>query len=205
MEIPDRVRDSLEEVLGVSVRLRRLGGMSSGPVLRASSADGGSHFVVKGRASPAEVWIYREDAGLLSTHGIPTPRLYWSEQIDGAWWLILEEIPEALPRARWLADPELLAILHRLHHCPLMPPAHYRPGWSQELTEAAFNRFDDRELVSLPIKLEELRRTCRPLFEPICPISGDPNPLNWAFGRTADWSSSTGSAARSAHRRSTSP
>lgn len=185
-EIPEPVRATLTKMLGSPPRLDRLGGMSRGPVLRASGADGGPHLIVKGRASAAEARIYREDAGLLSAHGIPTPRLYWSEQIDGAWWLVLEEIPEALPRARWLADPELLAILHRLHHSPLTPPAHYQPGWSQELTEAGLNWFDDRERAELRLRLEELRRTCQPLFEPICPISGDPNPLNW--GARADGS-----------------
>lgn len=161
-------------------------------VLRASNADGRRHLVVKGRASPAEAEIYRKDAGLLAARGVPTPRLYWSDRIDGDWWLVLEEIPHELPRARWLADPELLAILHRLHHCPLKPPAIYQPNWTPEPTTAALKWFDDRERANLRNRLEELRHRCQPLFEPICPISGDPNPRNWgirADGRLVlfDW------------------
>ncbi len=181
--LPEPVRQYLAATYGAPLAIERLGGMSRGRVYRVRCP--GRSVVVKGMGHSGEVDFYQTVAPALAEHGVATPTLEWSGQDGETWWLILEDIPHPLPQERWLADPELLAVLHRLHASEILPsperPAAYRPEWTPRMTEAALSLLPDPAARQLAPVLETMRRAHPHLFAPRCPISGDPNPLNWGL------------------------
>jgi thiamine kinase-like enzyme len=118
-------------------------------------------------------------------HGMTLPRLLWSLDEANGCWLLLEDIPHRLPRERWGADLEVLSLLWQLHTLPLdasaLPPGHYRPGWPEEMTRAALSLFAAATARELRPLLITARQAAEPLFRPLCPLSGDPNPRNWGL------------------------
>ena len=181
--LPEAVRQHLETKYGTPLAIERLGGMSGGRVYRVRCP--GRSVVVKGTSRPWEVDFYRAVAPALAQRGVATPALEWSGQDGATWWLVLEDVPHPLPQARWLADPELLAMLRRLHasaipHAPERPGA-YRPAWTPGMTGAALSLLSGPVARRLAPLLESIRGAHPHLFAPRCPISGDPNPLNWGL------------------------
>ena len=158
-----------------------LGGMSGASVWRVSGAGGSA--IVKASSKANEFRFYREVAPPLHERGISVPHLHWSGQEDKSYWLALEDIPQPLPRARWLADPELLAMLRRLHTLGFAPPPDpplFRPLWVDEMNVAALSCFAPTIAAELRPRLELLRAISANLGSD-CYISGDPNPLNWGL------------------------
>jgi hypothetical protein len=136
-------------------------------------------LILKRCRGDAEFRFYRQIAPRLSAHGIGVPDLCWSLEADKSWWLLLEDIPQPLPPARRLADPEMIAVLRRLHTLQLQPApdlAQYaRPSWTDDLTRAVAPRLPH----TLGALLAHLQQRHQYLFQPACLISGDPNPTNW--------------------------
>jgi hypothetical protein len=181
--LPEPVRRYLGATCGAPLAIERLGGMSGGRVYRVRCP--GRSVVVKGMGHSSEVDFYRTVASALAEQGVATPALEWSGQDGETWWLVLEYIPLPLPPERWLADPELLAVLRRLHASEIPPsperPTAYRPEWTPRMTEAALALLPGPVARQLAPVLETMRRAHPDLFAPRCPISGDPNPLNWGL------------------------
>jgi aminoglycoside phosphotransferase (APT) family kinase protein len=140
--------------------------------------------VVKSGARPAETRFYRTVMPLLKEYGIAIPEPKWLARDDeGVWWLVLEDIPQPLPRERWVADREVLAMLKRLHavpafRIPVSSEGLFRPRWTREMDEAALSYFGAEPTMDLAASLGEMREAYRHIFLPQCPISGDPNPTN---------------------------
>ncbi|HUG14684.1 MAG TPA: aminoglycoside phosphotransferase family protein [Thermomicrobiales bacterium] len=178
-EWPAAVRDAARTVTGPPVEVARLGGMGGGAVWRVRS-EGATVVVKRGRRS-VEAHVYTTLAETFEAHGIAIPRLHLSE---GSW-LVIEDIPRPLPRERWEADGELLATLRRLHSLPLdrsaLPPDAFVPAWPESMSLATLSLCPEPERIDLAPLLQRARQEARPLFEPVCPISGDPNPLNWGL------------------------
>lgn len=129
--------------------------------------------VVKEQAVEAE--FYRHIAPNLMD--VPIPALIASH----ADWLILEFIPHSLPRERWLADSDVMAALRVLHHSTATASANwptlFRPAWNDRMTKTVLKVLPDCELFA--DTLQALQMQAQSLFQPLCWISGDPNPANW--------------------------
>lgn len=98
----DRViRDFLTATYGESTEITPMYGLSHNRIWRVSFGE--SYVVVKALADSTEAAFYQQVAPVLT--GVPTPELKTSARVDNVDWLVLEYIPERLPRSRWLADP----------------------------------------------------------------------------------------------------
>jgi hypothetical protein len=173
----------ISELLGAQTVAEPLGGMGVGAALRLRSE--GRALVLK-RARGPETYVYTRLSGLLQSHGVVLPELYGAFADADDWtWLLLEAVPQPLPRERWLADPAALALLGRLHAVPLaeahLPPSRYRPSWPETLAEQALDLMPAAERPALAALLADVRARCLPLFAATCLLSGDPNPANWGL------------------------
>jgi thiamine kinase-like enzyme len=158
------------------------GGLSGCAVYRVQLEN--HNVVVKANVAPREAEFYRDFAPILKAHGIRTPKLEMYCHSNGELWLVLEAIPKPLPDKRWLADPQVLEMLRKLHEFKFdhAPEFAFQPTWTQAMNAHA--------LQFLPKQLEEKLETCRalaqPLLEPRNLISGDPNPMNWGVLENGD-------------------
>jgi thiamine kinase-like enzyme len=98
---------------------------------------------------------------------------------DAGWWLVIEDVPNPLPRERWFCNSEMLSILSRLHALPLNVPAVFEPQWTTEMTDKALTCFQADIAERLRARLMALQEQHQHLFEAQCLISADPNPGNW--------------------------
>ena len=151
-----------------------LGGLS-GARVRRLDGPGGS-VVAKGDVHPRERAFY-EDVSIL---GVRVPRLLGTVEA-GSTWLLLEHLPDPLPRSRWGADAEVVELLRAVHAADELALAAvsspFRPSWPAETDRAAREVLDlSREADSA---LDAVRGRAGQLFEPVGVISGDANPLNW--------------------------
>lgn len=192
---PQLVQDAITNLYGKLTNVQPLeGGQSQANVWRVQFAE--QSVIVKRTKLLRERLFYTTIAPLLQEMDIPIPRLEWSDVITGDCWLVLEDIPTPLPRTRWQADREVLAVLRRLHQSrlPMQSEASlfFRPTWSDELTQDALACFPEVSANQLSPLLQEMQQTHQYLFAPQCWISGDPNPTNWGVrqdGRVVlyDW------------------
>lgn len=180
---PEPVCRHIQATYGDPTAVERLGGMSLGAVYRVPFQDASA--IVKSNPGPREARFYATVAPALRQQGVPSPALEWSEHVAGAYWMILEDVPHPLPPERWLADPEMLAVLGRLHTATLAhPPPEadlFRPAWTDEITEAALSCFPEAVAAELRPRLRALQERHQYLFLPRCLISGDPNRANWGL------------------------
>lgn len=180
---PEPVRQHIRELYGEPTAVERLGGISLGSVYRVRFQN--ASVIVKANPGPREARFYATVAPALRERGVPCPALEWSGHVAGAYWMILEDVPYPLPPERWHADPEMLAVLGRLHTATLaLPPAEsdlFRPAWTDDITEAALSCFPEAVAAELRPALRGLQERHQYLFLPQCPISGDPNRTNWGL------------------------
>jgi thiamine kinase-like enzyme len=151
-------------------------GMSGRRVHRVR-LESGATLIVKENVSVRESGFYRDFAPTLRAAGVITPRLEREIAVGGSRLLVLEDVSQALPRERWLADEAVIGTLARLHAFSSAPEPQdlFRPAWTPEMNAHA--------LTFLPSDtagtLEALRLQAQALFKPRHLISGDPNPNNW--------------------------
>ena len=110
------------------------------------------------------------------------PLCFGTWQTEGGCWVAMEDVPHPLPRERWLADREALAVLAALHSETWGKPAAvedpFRPRWSDEMTEAVLALFGyDAPAVEEPLR--RAQAAAQALFAPRCWVQGDANPTNW--------------------------
>lgn len=178
---PTGVADCVRLNCGEPLACERLGGLSAARVYRVRGPRGSA--IVKAHADPREVHVYARVAPALRQAAIAVPRSACSALEGGVRWLVLEDIPRPLPRSRWGADPEVVAVLARLHELPLVAlpnlPDPFRPAWADDLTAAALRGLPATVAAALAPRLCALQHASQPLFAPRCFITGDPNPTNW--------------------------
>jgi aminoglycoside phosphotransferase (APT) family kinase protein len=151
------------------------GGLSSCAVYRVQLKD--HNVVVKANVAPREAEFYRDFAPVLKAHGIRTPQLEMITESGDETWLVIEHISAPLPDQRWLADPQVLETLRKLHEFKFdhAPEFAFQPTWTQAMNSHVL-QFLPKHLEE---KLEDFRALAQPLLEPHNLISGDPNPMNW--------------------------
>lgn len=174
---PPAIQDFLQIAYGVPSAITPMYGLSHNRIWRVCFGE--TCFVVKALAASTESAFYQHVAPALA--GVSTPKLKTAIHADDTDWLVLEYIPEKLPRSRWLADPTVITTLYQLHHSPTQPtpdwPALFQPTWHDAMTSAALTFFAAE---NRPV-LTGLQAEAQPLFEPHVWISGDPNPNNWGI------------------------
>lgn len=176
---PAELGKRLLSLVGTVTACQQLSGLSGRGVFRVSGVD--RDVVVKGRASAQEVHFYRTVAPQLP--GIATPEVFALVEERGDCWLVLEHIPHALPRERWLADAGTMGYLAALHTArPVLPAAAplFQPGWTSAMTGEALNWFP-RSRLPIEQVLSRWQQEFHVLNQPVCPVSGDPNPRNWGL------------------------
>ncbi|GAB4062800.1 hypothetical protein GCM10028777_03660 [Angustibacter speluncae] len=167
---PDAVSDAVAEVVGRPGSRTALGGLSGSAVERV---DGPRGAVVVKRAVAREVAFYADVAPSLPA-AVRVPSAWWAR--DG--WLVLEHVPAPLPRGRWTADPDVLALLAALHRAE--PPAlgdPFVPAWPDDLTAPALARLP----ASARPALDHAREVALATWAGPSLVSGDTNPRNWAL------------------------
>jgi Phosphotransferase enzyme family len=158
------------------------GGLTGRAVHRVQLED--RSVVVKANVAPREAEFYRDFAPVLNADGIRTPKLEMITESNGELWLVLEAIPAPLPDKRWLADPQVLETLRKLHEFRFdhAPEFAFQPAWTKTMNAHALHflptHFEE--------KLETFRALAQPLLEPRNLISGDPNPMNWGVLENGD-------------------
>lgn len=166
-------------MFGIPTAIEQLHGLSGSSVWRVTCAQ--QRIVVKRTQSRREADVYRLLAPLLAAQGVSCPTLFWSERNDGSYWLLLEAIPQPLPRSRWLADRDLLGVLYRLHQSTLPELiAPFRPAWTDEMTAQVVHLLPD-SAAHLQTEVTRFQSLSQPLFGVKRWISGDPNPANWGL------------------------
>lgn len=166
--LPDAVAAVVAHAVGRPSSRTTLGGLSGSDVERV---DGPSGAVVVKRAGGREVAFYADVAPWLRDP-VRVPRASWAQ--DG--WLVLEHVPEALPRSRWLADPDVLALLVALHRSdPFALADPFVPAWPDGLTVRALARLP----ASARPPLERAREVALASWHGTALVSGDTNPRNW--------------------------
>lgn len=176
---PQRVRSTISAMFGVPNAIEPLHGLSGASVWRVTFAE--QRVIVKRTHSRREADVYRLLAPHLAEQGVTCPALLWSGQDDDTHWLLLEEIPQPLPRSRWLADRDLLGVLYRLHQSALPPVIEpFRPDWTDAMTAQVLDLFAD-STAHLQDQLVRFQTLSQPLFRVKRWISGDPNPANWGL------------------------
>jgi len=180
---PASVTAALAGLAGAHTDVERLGGMSGATVWRARLPR--HSFIVKASPRPTERRFYESVAATLRQHAIASPTLHQAVEEDGVHWLVLEDIASPLPRDRWLADPDLLATLRRLHAIEWSEafelPDAFVPRWSGEMTGRALSCVPDAVATPMASLLRDFASASQHLFHPLAPISGDPNPSNWGI------------------------
>lgn len=176
--MPTEVEHAVADLVGEGDVRTPLGGMSGRVVL---AVRGRRHIVVKGPVHASEAAVAGTLGARLRRHGLPVPvPLAVVSTAAQETWLVLEHLPDPLPRHRWGADPATLALLRRLHQVPARVldtlTARYRPRWDDEMTVAASAVVELGGHESLLLRLQERWRTVTAAGRV---VSGDPNPLNW--------------------------
>ncbi len=179
--LPPPIHEALQQRFGMPTEITPLSGLSQSAVWRVHCD--AECLVLKKSVEPKELNFYRDIAPQLVTQGVPIPAVKWSETLPDAFWFAIEYISDPLPRERWLADPQAMTVLYRLHHSALdLAPETdwlFRPRWDDAMIEAALSFFSSQIAASLRPRLEAIQHASQLLFEPRVWISGDPNPRNW--------------------------
>ncbi len=191
---PEPLYGYLKSRYGAPTSLERLSGMSGGSGWRACFQ--GSCVIVKKPRHEREVYFYERVAPHLRAQGVSVPDLQWSAHYGDSAWMVVENIPAPLPRDRWIADPQLLAVLHNLHNVSTETahelPEVFRPQWTEAMSITALSLLPAATAESVGTVLYRMQEAAQPLFASVCCISGDPNPANWGVREDAspvlyDW------------------
>ncbi|MFN8530952.1 MAG: phosphotransferase [Anaerolineae bacterium] len=192
---PISIQTFLRNVYGEPVAVALLAGKSGAAVFRCTFTF--ATVILKATVMrwegefSAEAAFYQRAAPHVRAARVPIPDCYRIIDEAPEVWLVLENMPELLPRSRWTApDDERLEALARLHTIPLTAIPRwkpiYQPGWSAEMTDQALSHFGPAARSELAPQLETVRLACQPTFIPESWISADPNPRNWGIRESGD-------------------
>lgn len=140
------------------------------------SLDQGS-VIAKQVKTDREYEVYLDYGSFLKQNGIIIPEVYFAKDD----WIVLEDIPQPFPKQRWGVDREQIKTLFNLHSSTwnhkLALTNPYLPTWTKELNQLGSMYFPTETIVLL----DELQLRSKEIFNPVCCISGDPNPTNWGI------------------------
>ncbi|MEM8529423.1 MAG: phosphotransferase [Chloroflexota bacterium] len=178
---PENLRATLTSHYGQPTHIDALRGLSHNRVWCVSF--GTLQLIVKASVQPNETLFYQDVAPKLVVQGIALPEFIWGDAVEDIHWLVIEYIPHPLPRKRWLADPDVITLLHTLHHSTLAAPSWevFCPTWTDLHTTEALTFFDEPVDSATRVALVTLQARSQSLLILRCCISGDPNPSNWGL------------------------
>ncbi len=180
---PPALTGYLDRTFGPPGQLEILQGLSGAEVYRLTFAATATKVILKQGYLSRDYNFYTIVAPELRNQGIALAELYRAGYDNELYWLVLENIPLAVPRERWQADPAVLGLLQNLHRATLSPQLKfsefYQPSWPEELHQVCLSRWSPELSSRLEPLLERWRQKYQRLFEPVGLISGDPNMLNW--------------------------
>ena len=160
--------------------LEQMTGLSESTVHLVETAT--DRFAWKLHVTANERRFYRDHAARLRGLGLDSPEVIAVHDGDPAPWLLLEWIPQELVAPEDHVDDEILASLALLHRTPTPDDEPlWRPQWTVEMNDVALHRLPDRD--GLRDTFEMLREIALPSLVGTTPVSGDPNPRNWARRR----------------------
>lgn len=183
-QFPESIQQFLMESYGKAVSINKLNGIK---------AEGGCYrvgfphhsVIVKQMTKPQEYLFYNELSCLLQEFNRNIPALYWSYRNENSYWIVIEDIPNALPKERWQADEQVLEALFYLHaetwDKGLPVESLYIPKWDNRLTEAVLELFSQKTVNQVRPLLFEVQEEAKQLFKPCCWINSDTNPTNWGI------------------------
>lgn len=168
------LRTTLRTWCGREIRLEPLNGLSGRRVVRALGSSGS--VIVKVQPSPTELAFYSRVAPQLSS--VSTPQLLAT--MDTV--LVLEDIPNAFPRARWEGDAEALHLLAQLHRSQPVIQTDiplFISRWPNQMTEVLLRKWSHSHEIGHGIRAAE--QESQAWLTGSTPVSGDPNPRNWGL------------------------
>lgn len=113
------------------------------------------------------------------------PKLDKCLKAENRQWIILEDIPYALPRERWVNDSEAIEVLYAFHSftykAKMKFEYKYHPAWNDSFTYDMDRLLEEKLHINLKRSLYGLQQEAQSLFMPICNLHGDTNPTNWGI------------------------
>jgi hypothetical protein len=143
-------------------------------------------YILKNCRQKREFDVYTKHSTFFKENNINIPEIFFSCKEDGEYWIVIEDVPNSLPKSRWKADSEQITLLYHLHSKSWDRTIHledpFISPWNEESMEEA------QKLLPMELKtnLNNIRTKANELFIPLCCISGDPNPTNWGVRDNGD-------------------
>lgn len=187
MKIPNQLECFLAEHDIRTENLEELGGVNPNRGIYAYRAHSSkTTYIIKHCLNRREAEVYTKNAAFFEKNKIPIPKLYFSCMWDDDMWVVLEDIPQAFPKERWYADREQVTILFHLHfnswNRKLNIKHPYEYHWNEIFMHTVESLLPEKITTIIPVLHEQVK----PLFMPLCCLSGDPNPTNWAMRENGD-------------------
>lgn len=182
-QFPQSIQQFLIESYGEPLFIHKLNGIKAeGGCYRAGFSN--QSIIVKQMTKPQEYLFYNKCSSLLKEFNKHIPSLYWSYKDENKYWIVVEDIPYALPKERWRkADEQVLRALFLFHTeswgKSLPIENFYIPKWDHRLTESVLALYSDKTGNQLQLLLIKTQEDSQQLFKPYCWISADTNPTNW--------------------------
>lgn len=188
MDLDLEVSSHIEKRWGNITSLKKLDGIKSeGGCYRAKHKSGS--VIVKSMEVQSEYQFYKIFSKKLIDNGVNIPEIYFAHQGKEKYWIVIEDIPNTLPKDRWYGDESLLEVLCNLHYFtwgrPLILTDNYKPSWSDCLSEKVSELYksDDNKALKHLLRVQKVSQT---IFQPTCWINGDTNPTNWGVRDNGD-------------------
>ncbi len=177
LDWPEGFVKDFEEQFGRVLDVHQLQGVVLARVWRAQLE---KRTVVVKKTGWEEAAFFRMAARSLREAGVGIPSLEWVYEGEEDFWLVLEYVPIPLTKDRWIADPEVLRVLGRLHRhvTELRGEWISKPTWPDNIG-GALSMLPASERANVHSIASRLQERATSLFNPECWISGDPNPTNW--------------------------
>lgn len=185
--LPDELETFLHSNFGTIVSKKSLSGVAGDGGATRLKFESKRSVIIKSSLSPRERNFYEQHAGVLRNTGVGIASVYWSGMdANCRHWIVMEDVSDPFPQDRWSCDPKQIQMLFYLHSATWgnkrlkLNDATYHPVWDDELTNQACEWFGNKaERSEVTCRLTEVQQQAQLLFEPICCLSGDPNPTNW--------------------------
>ncbi|MBZ2174678.1 aminoglycoside phosphotransferase family protein [Schnuerera sp. xch1] len=183
IQFPKSIYEFLIDSFGEPLLITKLNGIKAeGGCYRVGFSN--HSIIVKQMTKPQEYLFYYKCSSLLKEFRKNIPSLYWSYKDENKYWIVIEDIPYALPKERWhQADEQVLRALFLFHTESLgksLPIDNsYIPKWDHRLTESVLAFYSDKTGNQLQPLLIKAQEDSQQLFKPYCWINADTNPTNW--------------------------
>lgn len=181
-QFPKSIQQLLIDSYGKPLLINKLNGIKAeGGCYRIGFSN--HSIIVKEMAKPQEYLFYNKCSPSLKEFRKNIPSLYWSYKEEDKYWIVIEDIPYALPKERWQADEEVLGALFLFHKetwaKSLLFENFYISKWNHRLTENVLALYSDKVGSHLQPLFSKAQEDSQQLFKRYCWINADTNPTNW--------------------------